>query len=202
MKKVERIIYASLGMILLSAGIAFIAKARIGSDCLTLFVQALNANFGFTVGTWNTIVGVVCVIVALICDKKKIGYATIFYLIVNKFIIDGLLELLPMPTSFIVDSVYCVIAIVLISFGSALTIAARIGMSYYDAFCYAVSEKFKFKYVYFRYVLEGIFLVTSLLLHEYPGIGTIIYFVTLGPCLTFALNLIKEPIRKRLDLPL
>ena len=138
MRKIERIIYASIGMVLLCAGIAFVAKARIGSDCLTLFVQALNYNFGYTVGTWNTIVGATLVIIALICDKKKIGYATIFYLLVNKYIIDGLLEVLPMPKSYVLDFIYCLIAIVIISFGCALTISARMGMSYYDAFCYAI----------------------------------------------------------------
>ena len=81
-------------------------------------------------------------------------------------------------------------------------ISRRIGGAYYDAFCYAVSERFKFKYVYFRYVLEGMFIVISMILHVYPGIGTIIYFAALGPCLSFILNLIKEPIRNRLGLPL
>lgn len=200
MKKVERYLVAILGMTLINIGIVFVAKARIGSDCVTLLLQAFNNNFGFTLGTWNAIFGAVFVVIALICDKKKIGFATIYYVIAGKFIIDGLMNVLPDPNSYLVDAIYCLLAIIVISFGSALSISARLGLSYYDAFCYAVTDRFNIKYIYFRYVVEGIFIIISFFLHTYPGIGTIIYFIALGPCVTFILNRIKTPIRKYLGL--
>lgn len=200
MKKVERFLLASLGMTLINVGVAFIALARIGEDSLTLLMQALYNNFGRTLGTWSTILGIIFVAIALFCDRKKIGYSTLFYVITSKYIIDGVMYILPVSTSYIMDAVYCVAGIIVITLGSALGICARLGLSYYDAFCFSVSERFKLKYVYFRYTVEAIFIIISLFLHTYPGIGTIIYFVVLGPCVTFALKLIKAPIRKHLGL--
>ena len=200
MKKVERVLLASLGMTLINVGVAFVAKARIGSDSLTLAMQACFNNFGRTLGTWSTIFGIIFVSVALFCDRKKIGYSTFFYVITSQYIIDGVMYLLPAPESYLLDALYCVVGIIVISLGSALGVSARLGMSFYDAFLFSVTERFKLNYVYFRYSVEAFFIVFSLFFHTFPGIGTIIYFITLGPCVTFLLKYIKEPIRKHLGL--
>lgn len=200
MKKFERIMVATIGMSIICVGVAMVAKTRVGSDCLTLILQACNNNFGLTLGAWNTIFGIVCLIVALMLDRNKIGYATFYYVIVGQYIIDGTTYILPTPNSYFIDALYCVVALLLISFGAAFGISARLGMSYYDAFCFSVSEKLKIKYVYFRFALEAVFLIVSIILHTYPGFGTIFYFLTMGPCISFILNKIKKPIRKYLQL--
>lgn len=200
MKKIERFLLASLGMTLINVGVAFVALARIGEDSLTLLMQAFYNNFGRTLGTWSTIFGIVAVAIALFCDRKKIGYSTLFYVITSQYVIDGVMYLLPSSSSYLMDAVYCISGIITITLGSAFGVSARLGLSYYDALCFSVTERFKFKYLYFRYTLEACFIIVSLFLHTYPGIGTIIYFVVLGPCVTFTLKKIKGPIRRHLGL--
>lgn len=200
-KTVERIIISIVGMSVLSVGIGVIVNSNFGSDTLTLLEEALQHNFGLTIGTYNTLLGIVMVIVSFFCDKRKIGFATIYYVIVGKFIIDGTIELFPVAETIPMKLLFIALAIALVSVGSSLAICSRFGLSFYDAFLYSVTDRFKFNYVIFRYIVEACFLVISLILHTYPNIGTIIYFVLFGPSITFTLKLIKKPFRQHWNMP-
>lgn len=194
-KTIERYLLASLGMACISAGVAFIAETRIGADSITLLFQALFNNFGLTIGTWSTIIGIVCLTVTLFCDRRKIGYSTFFYVIVGQYIIDGVMYLLPTPNCLFIDVIYALIGILIVSIGSALGVGTRLGLSYFDGFCFSVTDRFHLNYVVFRYVVEGSVIVACILLHTYPNIGTIVYLVAFAPCVNFFIKLTKAKIR-------
>lgn len=200
-KKIERILLSTLGMTLINVGVGFAVNAAFGSDCLTLAMEACQHTWGRTVGTYNTVFGVIMLIIALLCDKKKVGYATAYYVVAGQYIIDGTMAILPVATNIFVKLLYVAIAILVISFGSAFGNCARLGLSFYDAFTYSVTDRFNINYIKFRYIVEAVFLIFSIILKTYPSYGTIIYFVCLGPCVTFILSKIKKPIRKYFNLP-
>lgn len=194
-KTIERYLLASIAMSCISTGVAFIAETRIGADSITLLFQALYNNFGLTIGTWSTVVGIVCLTVTLFCDRKKIGYSTFFYVIVGQYIIDGVMYLLPTPDSYLIDALYAVIGILVASIGSALGVGTRLGLSYFDGFCFSITDKFHLNYVVFRYITEICFIIVCMILHTYPNIGTLVYFIAFGPCINFFIKLTKTKIR-------
>ena len=196
MKLFKRVVISTIGMTMLSIGIGFIINSHFGDDILTLSIEAFRKIWPLSVGTYNLIYGSIMVIVALVLDRRKIGYATVYYVVVGMFLIDKAIEIIPIATSIYIKLLYSLIAIVLMSLSVGLTIAARLGLGYYDAFLYAVSDKLKTSYVVCRYILEGSLLIFSIFLKTYPGIGSIIYFFVLGPAVNWTVNKLKKPIRK------
>lgn len=199
-KKIERVLIASLGAVLIHTGVVFMTQALLGSDPLTLFLESLVKNFGLTLGTWNTIVGAVFALVAFICDKKKIGYTTIFYIATSKLIIDGLMKIVLPADNYLIGMLFVVISTLSISLGSALCVSARIGLSFYDAFIYSIVDRFHLNYIIFRYSLEAVLTLAAIILHTFPSIGTLVYLIVMGPCVSAILNVIKGPIRRHFGL--
>lgn len=200
MKKIQRIIISLTGIVLLCLGIVFMAQASFGQDSLTLLIVALQKNFGLSLGLWNSIVGVLFLIVAFFSDKKKIGFTTIFYVSLGEFIIDFFTTFIPQTNNIYECLMYAVFSTFFISLGSCLAVCSRLGLTYYDAFLYGVTDRFNIKYLPFRYSIEGSLIIASLFLKTYPGLGTIIYFIVMGPTVSFMLKKLKAPIRKYLGL--
>lgn len=198
---VERILVSIVGMTLLGIGIGIIVNSKFGSDSLTLFIEALQSKFGLTVGTFNMLVGVFMLIVAFICDKKKIGFATVFYVVTCKFVIDTTISVVPIATNIFMKTFYILFAILLCAISTSLSISARLGLAYYDAFIFSVSEKFKINSVVFRYAIEAILLTISILWHTYPNIGTLICFALFGPSINYVLKIFKKPLRQHWNMP-
>lgn len=200
MKKVERLLLSFISMSMLSFGIGFVVNSQFGSDIFTLFMEASQKTWGLSIGTFNMIYGALLLIVTFVCDKNKIGIATLYYVVVGRFIIDWSIELVPIANNIYSRILYLLIATFLISFSVGLSIATRQGLSYYDAFLWSITDRFNIKYVVLKYVVEAILLLFSILLKTYPGIGTLVYFIVMGPAINFFTNLLKKPVRNHLDL--
>lgn len=193
---VKRIICATLGAISISIGIAFMTNANIGADPATLLYDTLAENVGLTVGRWVFILGLVMLIVPLIFDRKKIGYTTVFYVLICQYIIDFFIMILPKQDTLLMGIVYVVIGIILVSIGTTLCLAGEVGLTVYDSFCFSISDHFNINYPIVRYATDAIHLVAALLFKGKVQIGTIICLVGFA----FSVNLIKkvlyEPVRK------
>lgn len=201
MKKAERGLVAVVGIFLISFGVGVMPQAHIGSDPLTLLFEALSINVGLSIGAWNTIIGAIFLVISFVVDKKKIGFSTLLYVICGQYVIDGTIKLFPYAQNLYVAILYVIISSVTICFGAALTNTARLGLSYYDAYLFSVSEKIKMKYHIFRYINEIVFVVICVLFQHYPNLGTLYYFLSLGPIISFFIKLIRKPIRHHLGIP-
>ena len=199
-KFIQRLLLGSLGASLIHIGVAFMTRALLGSDPLTLIEEALVINFGLTLGTWNTIIGVVFALIAFICDKKKIGYTTIFYIASSHLIIDGMMSIITPASSILIGVLYMIASILAISLGSAFCVSARVGLSFYDAFIYSITDRFHINYVIFRYSVEAILVLCSVILHHYPSFGTVFFLLAIGPSISTILKIIKGPIRRYLGM--
>ena len=111
---------------------------------------------------------------------------------------DVFIKIIPVATNIYMQLLYVLLVIIIMAISVTLAISTRLGLSYYDAFLYSVAKRLNTTYVKLRYILEAFFLIASLLLKTYPGIGTLIYFVALGPAINWSVNKCKNPIRKHL----
>lgn len=200
MKKFVRVLLALIGPVLIHIGVVFITQARVGSDPLTLFMETCVLNFGLTLGTWNALIGVVFVIIAFLCDKKKIGFSTVYYILTSNLVIDNLMTVILPAQNLTYGIVYALLGVLSMSLGGALSVCARYGLSYYDAFLYSVTDRFNINYVVFRYSCEAAFTLASILLHHYPSFGTVFFLLAIGPSISTILKIIKGPIRRYLGM--
>ena len=196
MKKtlVKRVIGATIGASLIAIGVGFFTRSGIGGDSVSLLYQALTNKFGLSVGKWSFIIGMFELLVPIIFDRKKVGYTTLFYIIIGQYIIDFATYLLPQQNTILMGVVYTTIAIIIISLGSVICLASDMGLSIYDAFCFSITDHFKIKYVIVRYVADGLHLLLAFIFGELFGLGTIICFVTFG----FTVDIIKKLIYDKL----
>ena len=182
MKKtlVKRVIGATIGASLIAFGVGFFTRSGLGGDSVTFLYQALTNKFGLSVGKWSFIVGMFELLVPIILDRKKVGYTTLFYIIIGQYIMDFAAYLLPQQNTLFMGIVFTVIAIIIISLGSVVCLASDMGLSIYDAFCFSISDHFKIKYVVVRYAADGLHLLLAFIFGELFGLGTIMCFLTFG----------------------
>lgn len=194
MKKslVKRFIDATIGASLIAIGVGFFTRSGVGGDSVTLLYQALTNKFGLTVGKWSFIVGMFELLVPIILDRKKVGYTTIFYIIIGQYIMDFTTYLLPQQNTIIMGIVFTGIAILIISLGSVVCLASEMGLSIYDSFCFSISDHFKIKYVAVRYAADGLHLLLAFIFGELLGIGTIMCFLAFGITVDTIKKLIYE----------
>jgi len=198
-KLLKRLIFATIGGSVIAGAVGILAQNNIGSDAVTLCFVGLTNTFGLTVGTYNTIFGIGMIITALILDKRKIGYTTIVYTFGAKYIIDFVIENLPLASSFIVSLIYTFTALILFGIGVSFAVGADLGLSMYDAFIFSIVDHFKFKYVITRYISDGIFLIAAIILKTYPGIGTLLILACIGVIINYIQKLLEKPLRKLID---
>ena len=137
--------------------------------------------------------------VAIVLDRKKVGYTTLFYIIIGQYIIDFSASLIPQQNTILMGAAFTAVGIISISLGSVFCLAANVGLSIYDAFCFSITDHFNIKYVIVRYTSDGIHLVLAFLLSEPLGVGTIMCFVTFGATVDILKKLLYKPIVSLLE---
>ena len=195
----KRIICSILGVTIIAISIPFFVQANIGADCVTLLYDALVNKTGLSLGRWTFIFSVAYLIVVFILNKKRVGIATVFYVIFSQFIIDFVVSVLPKQTTVISGILLTLVGIVICSTGTILCISGDMGCSIYDAFVFSIDDRAPLKYVYIRYLSDGIHLLIGILLGGKFGIGTIICLVAFGPVVDFLKKLLYERIKKVLE---
>lgn len=80
------------------------------------------------------------------------------------------------------------------SIGCVFTLCSNVGLSIYDAFCFSITDHFNLKYIYVRYVIDGIHLITGIILGGKAGIGTILAFTIFGFVINILRKLLEKPI--------
>lgn len=193
-KLVYRLLFSILGVSFICIGIALFSQSGINGDCLTVLYIALTNKFGLTIGRWTFIVGMVELIIPLIFDRKKIGFTTLFFAVIGQYIVDFFISIIPSQTKIIYGVLYILIATVIISIGSIFCLAARVGLTLFDAFCFSISDHFKIKYTYVRYGVDAFHLILALILGGSIGIGTIICLLISGITIDIIKKMIYEPL--------
>lgn len=194
-KTVKRLLCSCIGIVLIATGVPFFVKGNVGTDSVTVLYSALTNRVGLTIGRWTFIIGVIECVVVYFTDKKKLGFTTITYVLLSQFIIDFINGLIPLQTNIITGTIFALLGIILMSLGCVFTLCSNLGLSIYDAFCFSITDHFKLKYVYVRYVIDGIHLVLGLILGGKVGIGTILAFTIFG----FTINILKKWLTKPIN---
>ena len=190
--KIKQLAIALIGNCILGAGVALESLPLLGTDPCVSFSQAASVHLGITIGQMITITNIVLLVISFILDRKNIGIATFIVVLLNRYPVDFVTNLIPRSSSLVVNIIYIVLGCVLIAIGCNTVINSKLGKGIYDAFIFSVASKANKSYVVTRYFIDGVFLILTFILKGYIGIGTIIPYLITGNLIEYTRPLVDK----------
>ena len=187
-----KIFMAFIGVIVTGLGSGLMLKMGLGSTAVNSAYDGLSIVTGLTPGTVSIIVSLINILIAWLLKRNNIGIATVMFMFGVKYPLDLVYEYFPRPESLILRIIFCVIALVAIGAGASLCGATSLGFGPYDSFIMGFHERTKIKYVYVRYIFDGIYLLSCYLMGGAVGIGTILSLLMMGTVFSTCLKTWKR----------
>jgi len=197
----KRIFQYISGIILICYGVASIISARIGVTA----ADAINTNVSYltpiTVGQSIGIMSAVFVTISFFLNKKWTTFISLIFAFLLTpgidFFFYKVIEV-HYPTILWFRIISFVIGLLLINFGSALTIVSKLPMTPYDQLTISLVNVTKKPLIFIRFSLELIFLTGGIVLGILSGhlwetvsIGTVLFALTGGPLIRYYLYLLN-----------
>jgi|GEM_PF-2526859 len=197
----KRIIEYVSGILIICYAVACIINARIGVTA----ADAINTNVSYltplSIGQSIGIMSVTFVVISFLFNRKIWTFVSLIFAVILTPGIDffyyQILEV-HYPTELWFRILNFGIGVLLINFGSALTIHSRLPMTPYDQLTMTLVEVTKKPLIAIRLTMEALFLIIGAILgilsghlFETVSIGTILFGLTGGPLIRFYLYLFR-----------
>lgn len=187
-----RYLFFFMGLICFGLGVAFSVKVKyLGLHPWDVLNIALFDHFGFSIGTWSIIVGLLLIGVSLLVSKRKyINIGTFLNALLIGPIMDLFLwsDILPDASNNWTDYLLLLLGILLIGLGGGLYVSGGVGAGPRDGFMLSISERFSLSVAKARIVVELVVLGIGFLLGGPIFWVTFIYTVILSPIFQFSLK--------------
>ncbi|PLR78041.1 hypothetical protein CU633_07215 [Bacillus sp. V3-13] len=177
------------GLLIMSLGIVLMIKADLGATPWDVLHVGLFYRVGLTIGSWSIIVGLFILTVAALISKEFPQFGAFLNMLLVGVFIDlyMLLPFLNTPSALIGKGFMLLVGIVLMAYGMGLYISAQFGAGPRDSLMIAVTSKTGWKV---RNVRAGMELLVLLIGWQLGGPifwGTILFSLTIGPAVGYAL---------------
>ncbi|MEM0519121.1 YczE/YyaS/YitT family protein [Aequorivita flava] len=190
-----------LGLIFFGLGVAVSVKVKhLGLHPWDVLNVALFEHFGFSIGTWSIVVGLLLIGISLLVSKKYINIGTFLNALLIGPIMDFFLwiDILPDASYNWTDYLILLVGIVLIGLGGGLYVSGGVGAGPRDGFMLSISERTRLSVSKARILVESIVLVIGFLLGGPVFWVTFIYTFILSPIFQFSLKFFTR-LRSKLD---
>lgn len=178
-----------IGLMVLGLGVTMTIKGqRLGVGSWDVLHIGLFNHFGFTIGTWNIVVGIIIITISSIGLRRFPRVGTFINMISVGLFIDFFNWLLPDPTAFIFQVLCFVLGVMLAGAGSGIYIAAKLGAGPRDSLMLLISQKIKWSIQVSRTIMEVFVVVIGYLLGGPVGVGTVIMAFGTGPVIQMTLR--------------
>ncbi|MFF5398252.1 YitT family protein [Peribacillus butanolivorans] len=185
-----------LGLIFFGLGNAIAVNVQsLGLHPWEVLNVALFQRFGFTIGTWSVICGLVLVLIACVVDRKHISIGTFLNALSIGPIMDFFLHLniLPHETEHWWLNLFILLMGIIISgIGGGIYVAAGIGAGPRDGFMLSVSEKTGLSVSRARIAVESLILIIGFILGGPVFIMTFAYTFIQSPIFQFSMKLMSS----------
>lgn len=179
------------GLVFFGLGVAVSVKVKyLGLHPWDVLNIALFERFGFSIGTWSIIVGLLLIVVSLLINKKYVNIGTFLNALLIGPIMDFFLwlDILPNTTNNWTDYLLLLLGILLIGLGGGLYVSGGVGAGPRDGFMLSISERTELSVSKARIVVESIVLIIGYLLGGPVFWVTFIYTFLLSPIFQFSLK--------------
>lgn len=179
------------GLICFGLGVAVSVKVKyLGLHPWDVLNIALFEHFGFSIGTWSIIVGLLLISVSLLVRKAYVNIGTFLNALLIGPIMDLFLwlDILPEPSNNWTDYLLLLLGILLIGIGGGMYVAGGVGAGPRDGFMLSISERTGLSVVKARIMVESIVLAIGFLLGGPVFWVTFVYTLILSPIFQFSLK--------------
>ena len=179
------------GLVCFGLGVAISVKVKyLGLHPWDVLNVALFDHFGFTIGTWSIMVGLVLIGISLLVSKKYVNVGTFLNALLIGPIMDVFLwsDILPNASNNWTDYLLLLLGILLIGLGGGLYVSGGVGAGPRDGFMLSISERMQLSVVKARIMVESIVLAIGFLLGGPVFWVTFIYTLILSPIFQFSLK--------------
>ncbi|AKD05699.1 membrane protein [Pontibacter korlensis] len=188
---VIRYTFFFLGLLCFGLGIAISVKVKhLGLHPWDVLNVAFSEKFGWSIGTWSVIVGMVLILISLFVSRKYINIGTFLNALLIGPFMDFFLwmDILPQATYTWFDYVWLLAAMLIIGIGGGLYVAGGIGAGPRDGFMLTISDRTGLSVSKARISVECVVLVVGFLLGGPIHIVTFLYTFILSPVFQVSLN--------------
>ena len=189
------------GLILFGLGVAISVKVKyLGLHPWDVLNLALFDHFGFSIGTWSIVVGLLLIGISLLVSKKYVNIGTFLNALLIGPIMDFFLwiDILPDANNTSTDYLLLMLGIIVIGLGGGLYVSGGVGAGPRDGFMLSMSERLGWSVSKARILVESIVLVIGYLLGGPVFWVTFIYTFILSPIFQFSLKFFTR-LRSRLS---
>lgn len=172
--------------------VALFLNANLGSDSFTLLQEGMGYAMNMTIGEASRWFLVITLTIALLINRKSIGWTTIAYGLLIGYSMDfynNLIGLLNIP------DMNLFIRLITVSLGQICFILQFVvliqyckGMNQVDAIAYGIENYLKIPYKYARTSIDILFIVVGFILNGVIGIGTLLAMFTTGIGIDYCLK--------------
>lgn len=184
MKYAIKLIFFFIGLLIFSYGIAMAIQVKyLGISPWDVLNIALYERLGFTIGTWNIIVGFFLITCTLIINRKYINIGTFLNAVLVGIFVDFflLLQLLPNSMNTYIDILILFFGILLMGIGGGMYSAAGIGAGPRDGLMLSISDLTGLSISRVRIFMECLVLVVGLTIGGPVFIFTFLYTFIQSP---------------------
>lgn len=171
----------------MSLGIVLMIEADLGVAPWDVLHIGLTMQLGFTVGTWSILVGFCILTTTSLLTKELPQLGAFINMLLVGIFIDIFRIFIDTPATTIGQYGMLLVGVIVIGYGIGLYIAPKCGAGPRDSLMIAITEKSGWKVQHIRLIMEIFVLTIGWFLGGPVFIGTILFSLTIGNVVGFAL---------------
>ncbi|MEK4762091.1 YitT family protein [Viridibacillus sp. FSL E2-0187] len=177
-----------MGLIVIALGVSLTIKGQtFGVGSWDVLHIGLFKNFGFSIGSWSIITGLIIIGVTAIGTRQFPKIGTFINMVSIGIFIDFFNWLLPDVDHLALQFFSFLIGIILIGLGGGMYISANLGAGPRDSLMLLAVDKLGLSITKARTIMEIAVAVAGWLLGGPVGLGTVLMAFGLGPIVQFSL---------------
>ncbi|WP_110114012.1 YitT family protein [Bacillus sp. CGMCC 1.16541] len=192
----ERVLFFSIGLLLLTLGVALIIKSNLGASSWDALAVGESQMFGLSVGTFVFINGIVLIFINSFLLKKRPEFLAAGSILLIGALIDFWLAIVQSSNVLALQIVSLVTGILTMGVGIAIYLQAKFPASPMDTLMVAIHKRFGLNLRTSRIMSEGFALTLAFLFQGAIGIGTIIVTLTLGLVVQYSFPFFEQLLKK------
>ena len=198
--KTKRILCSIIGNLLIGCSIGILKLSKSGLDPLSFMNSGFSSFLNRDFGTVITVCNMIMLVIVFFCHGKSIGLGTVINMATVGYTADFVYMLIKFMNTdkFLINFIFLLIGINVLSIGAGIYLEADLGASAYDSMPYVVNSVLKkdFSYKYTRIALDIVTILIGVSFGERIGIGTIFLGFFSGPLIVFYRDLSEKLIFK------
>ena len=182
-----------LGLMVLAFGISLTIKGKfLGIGPWDVFHYGLFTKFGFTIGTWSIISGLLLLFISSVFNKAWPQIGSFLNMMLLGLFIDLFNWMLPSIDNLAGATIAFIIGVGLMGYGIGLYVSADLGAGPRDSFMLLIVEKMGWSIPLVRNGIEVIVFLVGWMLGGPVGVGTGLIAFGLGPILGYSIPQCKK----------